>query len=103
MDYKKIVQDTLKNGGFSELNGAYMVAFKEHEKIVPHETFTADILEKYKKDVAKPIGTWYNTEGGMVYLDASIPFEDKEKALKFASDNQQLAIYDTKNDETIYL
>lgn len=30
MDYKKIVQDTLKNGGFSELNGAYMVAFKEH-------------------------------------------------------------------------
>lgn len=39
----------------------------------------------------------------MVYLDVSIPFEDKEKALKFASDNQQLAIYDTKNDETIYL
>ena len=104
MDYKKIVRDTLKNGGFSELNGAYMVAFKEHEKIVPHGTFTADILEKYKKDVARrPIGTWYNKKNGMVYLDTSIPFDNKKEALKFASDNQHLAIYDTKNDETIYL
>ena len=103
MDYKKIVRDTLKNGGFSELNGAYMVAFKEHEKIVPHGTFTADILEKYKKDVARPIGTWYNKKNGMVYLDTSIPFDNKKEALKFASDNQQLAIYDTRNNETIYL
>lgn len=103
MNYKKIVRDTLKNGGFSELKGAYMVAFKEYEKIVPHETFTADILEKYRRDVNKPVGTWYNRKNGMVYLDVSIPFEDKEKSLKFAQDNNQLAIYDTKNDKTIYL
>ena len=103
MEYKKIVQDTLKNGGFSELNGAYMVAFEEHEKIVPHGTFTVDILRRYKKEVAKPIGTWYNKKNGMVYLDTSIPFDNKKEALKFAQDNNQLAIYDTKNNETIYL
>lgn len=103
MNFKKIVQRTLKNGGYSELNGAYMVAFKEHERIVPRETFKADILERYKKEVARPIGTWYNKEDGMVYLDVSIPFEDRREALKFASDNQQLAIYDTKNNQSIYL
>lgn len=103
MNYNKVVKATIEDGGFSELNGNYMVAFEEYEKIVPIEEFTTEVLKEYKETVDKPIGTWYNTENGMIYLDVSIPFEDKKEALQFASDNQQLAIYDIKNDKTINL
>ena len=105
-DYEKVVEKTLENGGFSQNAGRFMVAIEEHETIVPCETFNwksiRDFNEKQNKGWSC-LGTWFNPKDNLVYIDVSIPFEDKEKALKFASDNNQLAIYDTKNDETIYL
>lgn len=105
-DYEKVVEKTLKNGGYSQNTGRFMVAIEEYETIVPRETFNwkniRDFNEKQNKGWSC-LGTWFNKRDGMVYLDVSIPFEDKEKALKFAQDNNQLAIYNTKNNQTIYL
>ena len=105
-DYQKVVEKTLKNGGYSQNTGRYMVAIEEHETIVPRETFNWRKIRDFNENQNKGwscLGTWFNPKDNQVYIDVSIPFEDKEKALKFASDNNQSAIYDVKNNETIYL
>lgn len=104
---KQAYQATLKDNGFSEGQGAYMVAIKDYEKILP--SLTEQALYDYITHVKSinpdyTIGTWYDEEKtGLYYLDVSLGFDDKEKALDFAHENDQLAIYDVINDNTIYL
>lgn len=104
--YQEIVQETLTNGGFSQMHGKYMVALKNFQVIVPRETFNWRTVRKYHEEYNRGyncLGTWYNPDNDNIYLDISIPFRDKEQAIKFAKHNNQLAIYDTENDQTIYL
>lgn len=44
-------------------------------------------------------GMWL--DNGLVYFDVSTSFNDLEDALKFARDNDQLAIFDTVTDRPI--
>lgn len=105
-DYQKVVNETLKSGGYSQNKGSYMVAIEKHETIVSCETFNWKTIRDFNETENKgwsSLGTWYNPKDGLVYIDVSVPFEDKKQAMKFAEDNNQLAIYDVENDETIYL
>lgn len=49
------------------------------------------------------IGGWYDKEGDKFYFDASrvFPKEQKEEAIKFAKENEQLAVFDLDNLEEI--
>ena len=62
------------------------------------ETFDS-MGDAFKEDAY--IGFWQDK--GILYLDVSVKIEDLETALKVAKLNNQLAIYDNKNKESIYL
>lgn len=48
-------------------------------------------------------GSWKDSETGKVYIDISFNFEDKETALALAGRNNQIAIWDVKNNCEIRL
>lgn len=110
-ELKKMVK---LNGGFSvSPNGdtpksGFMVSVKDLYKI------NLDIIDQDDIDFASNIaseingyiGGWLDTTDTNVnnfYMDISINIQDKEQALKVARENGQLAIFDIKNGETIYL
>jgi hypothetical protein len=47
------------------------------------------------------VGIWENE--GLTYIDKSMHFRDREKALRVAEVLNQMAIYDCKKGEAIYL
>ena len=49
------------------------------------------------------IGGWYNSENGRYYFDSSKVFNNLAKAIKFAVENEQLAIFDLDNFHEIRL
>ncbi len=102
------------NGGFSiNANGdtpksGFMVSVKDLYKI------DLDYIEQNEVDFASDmaseingyIGGWLDTQSDSpfnFYMDISINIQDKEKAIEIARKNNQLAIFDVENCETIYL
>lgn len=114
MELEKIIEKTLKNGGitidsnFKEINKktGYVVSDYGMEK-----TYFKNELEALKKDImlykeiAKKndafIGLWIDND--IIFLDISKVYDNKKEALKIAKKNKQLAIYDIKNDKSIYI
>nr|DAW49860.1 MAG TPA: hypothetical protein [Caudoviricetes sp.] len=110
-ELKQMVKD---NGGFS-INPlgecpktGYMVSVRDLYKI------NLDIIDQddvnFASDIAKEvngyIGGWLDTQSDSpfnFYMDISINIQNKEQALKIARENNQLAIFDVVNCETIYL
>lgn len=63
-------------------------------------------INKYLKKARKKktlLGIWFNTKNKKFYLDFSQIIQDKKEALKVARENKQLAIFDLKNKQDIYL
>ena len=110
----ELKQMVKNNGGFS-INPlgecpktGYMVSVKDLYKI------NLDIIDQddvnFASDIAKEvdgyIGGWLDTQSDSpfnFYMDISVNIQDKEQALKIARENNQLAIFDVVNCETIYL
>lgn len=68
------------------------------------EAAIKEFMEKNKDVLADKnnfLGTWYNTETREIYLDISRNFKDKNKAVKYASDHNEISIWDVKNMEAI--
>ena len=64
------------------------------------EAAIKDFMEKNKdvlSDKDNYLGTWYDTDTGAISLDISRNFKDKNKAIKFASDHNEKAIWDVAN------
>lgn len=86
-------------------NSGYMVSVLNAEKIVPGELTTEDVESYLSSNISelekidRYFGTWYNNQ--FWYLDISFWFEDKNTALQFAEENEQLAIWDCKNSQAI--
>ena len=110
-DIKRII----KNGGdtlTSELKKAklttgFMVSLEGAESQIKGDDYNAikKAIEE-KQEIIKDnknlfIGLWL--DGGIMYVDISININDKVEALEFAKKNKQLAIYDLKNNDSIYL
>lgn len=61
-------------------------------------------IEKYvKTGYYSSIGGWLDKKTNVYYLDANIHLQMLHYALQLAKNNNQIAIFDTKKQETIYL
>jgi len=98
------LQPIKKNNGFMCSIMGYEKTFN-YDDIINNDSLEIiynDILE-YKKILKKDqfIGLWYND--GLIYLDISRHYKNKQDAIKNGVKNKQLAIYDLKNNCDIYL
>lgn len=110
-DIKRIIE----NGGETltkelkkaDINGGFMVSLEGTETQAQGEDYQAikKAIEE-KQEIIKDknnmyIGLWLDS--GIMYIDISINIIDKVEALEFGKYNKQLAIYDLKNNDSIYL
>lgn len=116
MNYHKIIKETLKNNG-----GSFNVSTNKVKKplkgfmcsikdllIIDKKDFNVKLLKSLVKDnftLLKSnenyLGTW--EDKGKIYIDISANFSSKEKALQVAKNNNQIAIFDLQEMESIYL
>jgi len=102
MDYKKIVEQTKADGGYTHSKGGrYVVAVPGFEKIVPLDEFNTDILKYYVSYVGEEFGTWI--DGNTVTLDKVECIHKKELALKLGKQRNEKAIYDLLEKKEIRL
>lgn len=52
---------------------------------------------------ALAFGGWYDSESGLFYYDATLIYQDREKAIEAGRANEQIAIFDLANLEEIRL
>lgn len=52
---------------------------------------------------ALAFGGWYDSESGLFYYDATVIYQDREKAIEAGRANEQIAIFDLSNLEEIRL
>ena len=108
---------TVANGGISvhvksgrEPKSGYMVAvYGDRSQWLQGDTVTnpkkretaiKSFMEKNKdilSDKDNYLGTWFDTESGAISLDISRNFSDRDKAIKFATEHNEKAIWDVAN------
>lgn len=110
-DIKRIIEnkgETLtKELKKADINGGFMVSLEgaEVQKNINDINGIKKAIEE-KQEIIKNknniyIGLWL--DNNIMYIDISINIQDKTEALEFAKYNKQLAIYDLKNNNSIYL
>lgn len=110
-DIKRIIEnkgETLtKELKKAELKRGYVVSLEGTETQTKGDDYQAIIKAiEEKQAIIKDknnmyIGLWLDSN--IMYIDISINISDKVEALEFAKYNKQLAIYDLKNNNSIYL
>lgn len=107
----------IRDGGFSfsakgtQPSKGYMVSVKDVVKMSLAdfvETEECSSVEKCFKLISKSpdnlyVGGWLDVKSGVVYIDISKNVNDINEAIKIAKKNNQLAIYDVANDNSIYI
>ena len=111
----KMIKKMIKNGGatldtnYNNFNSSigYMVSLDGYEAKIDINNIEAIKKEiETKKEIAKKfkgayVGLW--VENRLLYVDISKHIKNYNRALEVARNNKQLAIYDLKNDKSIYL
>lgn len=111
----KMIKEIIKNGGatldtnYNNFNAStgYMVSLDGYEAKINIDNIEAIKKEiETKKEEAQKIknsyiGLW--VENGLLYVDISKHIKNYNRALEVARNNKQLAIYDLKNNDSIYL
>lgn len=110
-DIKRIIEnkgETLtKELKKAELKRGYVVSLEGTETQTKGDDYQAIIkaIEEQQAIIKDKnnmyIGLWLDSN--IMYIDISINISDKVEALEFAKYNKQLAIYDLKNNNSIYL
>lgn len=96
------MKNTTKKSGFSVSLAGYETKEKDINK-------TMEVLKEYikvVKDLKKNnlfVGVWYDEKTQYYFIDISIIINKRREAEKIAKENKQLAIYDLKNNDSIYL
>jgi len=91
----------------STLRTGYMVSLSGYEKQVKTTRKTKLFFEIAKANAKAQnvknsyVGIWI--ENGVAFIDISINIKDLDKAIQFGKNNEQLAIWDVKNETVIYL
>lgn len=110
---KTIIEEIKENSGGTynkelksiNVKSGYMVSLQGYEvkSRTDEETEQAIIknMEIIKGLDNAYLGTWIDE--GIVYIDISVLVENKEDALELGKINNQIAIYDIQNNESIYL
>ena len=110
---KTIIEEIKENNGGTynkELKSikakkGFMVSLQGYEKKCKTDEETEKAI-KENMEIVKGLdgaylGAWIDE--GIVYIDISVLVENKEDAMELGKINNQLAIYDIKNNESIYL
>ena len=112
---------TVSNGGISiniksgkEPKSGYMVAVHSERAVWINASDAKDsekrksIMQKFKEDnmdilseEGNYFGTWLDPETGEISLDISKCFDDREAAIKYASEHNEKAIWDIENMDSI--
>lgn len=83
----------------------YIASYQNSEK-----TFALNELDQLKNEILKRaesikkdefVGLW--VDNNIIYLDISIILDNKAECLEFAKDNKQIAIFDLKENKSLYL
>lgn len=86
---------------FKKVTNGISVAYLETQN-----SFDDDGLEKVINHAEKhdnTVGGWLNDENNKFYYDSIKIFNDRQKAIEFGKENQQIAIFDITNLELIKL
>lgn len=112
MKMEEIKKYILENNGIT-LNGncrlnekkGYCVSLAKYEHITRNIDDVmiklGEYLEISKKNNAYNVGVWL--DNGVYYIDISVVFKNKKRALIFGKSQHQLAIFDNINGVSLYL
>ena len=88
----------------------YAVAMKQTQNSFGTEGLAkvANVIEELQKSgnlngQTLAFGGWYDSESGLYYYDATVIYQDREKAIEAGRANEQIAIFDLSNLEEIRL
>lgn len=96
------MKNTAKKSGFSVSLAGYETKEKSIDKTIEVLKEYIKVVKNFKKDNLF-VGVWYDEKTSYYYIDISIIVNKKREAERIAKDNKQLAIYDLKNNDSIYL
>lgn len=96
---KELKKADLKKGFMVSLEGAETQAKGDDYQAIKKAIEDKQAIIKDNNNMY--IGLWL--DNNIMYIDISINIIDKVEALEFAKYNKQLAIYDLKNNDSIYL
>lgn len=110
---KNVKKYILENGGITldkdnailQAKKGYMVSLYDTENTTNDIDKVIELIIN-KQNTLKAneyVGVWFNELNGLYYVDTSVLVTDKDKAVKLAKENIQKAIYDLKNNDSIYL
>lgn len=114
--YGSIAQQMADNGGITyhpgtgeQPSGGYAVSLhKGREKVLPNQPTPQDIhdfisanQDAFDADPGAHFGEWHNKDNGQHYLDVTHVDPDATSAMQKAKDNNQEAIFNLSNFETV--
>lgn len=107
---KSDTAETITADSFSGDKSVYIIgigsAVKEYYKVSNKEPALASAIyniQETQGDYIQHIGFWKNPKTGLVEVEPVLITRDLEIALRIAINNEQIAIYNMKTDETIYI
>lgn len=108
MENNNIIETIKENGGMTlGLNASkgYMVSLYGYEFTTKNEDEVLKKINEYKKIIENKAGCYVGVwlEDGLYYIDVSILIDNFNEALEVGKKNKQLAIYDLKNNNSIYI
>ena len=110
---KTIIREIKENNGgtynkeYKTINAkkGFMVSLQGYERKCKTEQETEKAIKENMEIVrgldSAYLGAW--SDEGITYIDISVLVENKEDAMQLGKINNQLAIYDIQNNESIYL
>lgn len=111
---KELYNKVLKDGGFTadydlelkEFNNGYMVSVEGKEKTINKNDIRGfeDAIIETRGEITgdnEYIGAWLDKD--IIYIDVSIKIDDLQEARAEARANNQLAIYDLKENNSLYM
>lgn len=111
MKIKKIIDYVNENNGITLnknahliiFNSGYFVSLKKFE--LKTKKITVELIKMYLQKIKKERGLYFGIwkDKDYYYLDVSISIKNFETAEKIGKKERQIAIYDCKNQKSIYL
>lgn len=110
---RKIIEEIKENNGgtynkdLKSINASkgFMVSLQGYERKCRTEEETEEAITENMEIIqgldGAYLGAWIDE--GVIYIDVSVLVENKEDAMQLGKINNQLAIFDIENNESIYL
>lgn len=98
--------NTMKNTSIKNGYSVSLAGYETKEKNIDKTMETLKEYIKAVKDLKKNnlfVGVWYDEKTQYYYIDLSMIINKRREAETTAKNNKQLAIYDIKNNKSIYL